>query len=73
MLNCVLLFFRVVWLPGLREARLGRRVSECVVASGVWGFGVGAKICVGLMVRRAAGRVEGVSFKTSRLAVRRCF
>jgi hypothetical protein len=37
MLNCVVFFGFVVWLPALREARLGRRVSDCVVVSKVLG------------------------------------
>ena len=37
MLKCYL-FGRVAWLPASREARLGRRVSDCVVASKVVGW-----------------------------------
>ena len=37
MLNCVVFFGCVVWLPASREVRLGRPVSDSVVASKVWG------------------------------------
>ena len=31
----------VAWLTAMREATLGRRVPECVVAFTVWGLGGG--------------------------------
>ena len=47
--GCVLEFGlvlrRVAWLTASKEAPLGRRVSECVVASRVWGLGSG---CINL-------------------------
>ena len=61
-------------LPASRVARFGRRVSDSVVASKVWG-------CVGacqilfcfLRVRRVVACVAGGSFRASRLGLRRCF
>ena len=46
MLICVLFLGCVVWLTASREARLGRRVSDCVVAFNVWGLGGWMLICV---------------------------
>ena len=40
MLEFELVLRCVAWLTASREARLGRRVSECVVASRVWGLWV---------------------------------
>ncbi len=50
------------WLIASREAPLRRRVSECIVASRVWGLGVAVKIRGSFKVRRVAGCVEGKLF-----------
>ncbi len=44
MLNVACFFGCVDWLPASREALLGRRTSESVVASKVWGCVGGCKI-----------------------------
>jgi hypothetical protein len=71
--NFVLFFGRVVWVPASREARLGRRVSDCVVASQVWGEWVDLKVCFVLSGASGAACIAGGSFTASRLGLRRCF
>ena len=58
---------------GATGARLGRRFSSASLILKLGDSGVSDKADVGLKVRRAAGCVEGVSFRASRLGVRRCF
>ncbi len=56
-LELALVLWCIVRLTASRESRLGRRVSDCVVAFKVLGFVGRVKICAGLKVRRAADRV----------------
>ena len=56
MLKFVCFFGRVAWLPASREARLGRRFSDCVFVSRFGGVWVYVKICflLGCVVRLPA-------------------
>ncbi len=63
----------VAWLPASWEARLGRRISDCVVASKVWGCLGGCYNLFSLRLRCAVACVVGSSFRASRLGLRRCF
>ncbi len=61
-------------LAASRESRLGRRVSECVVASRVWGWGVGVAICVAQVgTKRCKSAQIGANRHTSaQVAANRC-
>ena len=50
-------------MPASSEARFGHRVSDCIVASRVWGGWVGVKNCVFVCVCRAIVCVVGSSFR----------
>jgi hypothetical protein len=67
------IFLRVRRVAACVEARLGRRFSDCVFASKVWGVWVNVKMCFLFWCVVGIACVVGGSFRASRLGLRRCF